>query len=154
MTGSPDPPQARQNRSGHALAPNTVLQSHLARPCTDFPEETDQAWGCTTWNLQRSWNSLPRIPQHQSSFSGWPWSAECHPHRQWGHLGGQALRSGAVCDSSLAFLTSPHPLPLSRISSSEGGRGRSPGRAWMPRVGSDQCYTPPSAHPLALSGPI
>lgn len=64
------------------------------------------------------------------------------------------LSDQVLYDSSLAFLTSPHPLPLSRISSSEGGRGRSPGRAWMPRVGSDQCYTPPSAHPLALSGPI
>lgn len=114
VTFSPDPHQALQSSSRHALAPSAEPPG-MTLLCTDFPEETGSSMGCTTWNLQRGWNSLPRIPQHQRShFSGLALECRVPPPEAVGHLEWQALRSG---DSSLVSLVSPHPLLLSRISS-------------------------------------
>lgn len=133
-------------------------------PVLTFQRRLDQAWGYTTWNLRRCWNSLPRIPQHQSSrFQSGPGMQSATPRGSGATWDGK-LSDQVLCDSSLAFLTSPHPLPLSRISSSlfistvhlrqreaEGGaQGGSGCQGWA----LTSVKQPTSAHPLALSGPF
>lgn len=81
-----------------------------------------------------------QIPQHQSSlFQSGPGMQSATP-RGSGATWDDKLSGQVLCDSSLAFVTSPHPLSLSRISSSRSSLSFTSGRGGQreePREGLD-----------------
>lgn len=160
VTGSPDPPQARQNRSGHALAPNTVLQSHLARPCTDFPGRLIERGAVPLGTSEGAGIPFPGFPSTRALFFRLTLECRVPPPKAVGPLG-RASSQIRCCVTHPWPSSHPHTLSRSlesvalvhlyRSRQAEGGAQGGPGcQGWA----LTNVIQPPSAHPLALSGPI